>query len=45
MLVVLWCLTARFTGLERGKDRFFQISAIGPDGVGPWSDAAMMMVV
>lgn len=35
----------RFTGLERGKDWFFQIRAIGPNGVGPWSDPAMMMVV
>ncbi len=34
-----------FTGLERGKDWFFQIRAIGPNGVGPWSDPAMMMVV
>ena len=34
-----------FTGLERGKDWFFQIRAIGPNGTGPWSDVAMMMVV
>ncbi len=34
-----------FTGLERGKDWFFQIRAISPNGVGPWSDPAMMMVV
>jgi hypothetical protein len=35
----------RFTGLERGKDWFFQIRAISPNGPGPWSDPAMMMVV
>lgn len=34
-----------FTGLERGKDWFFQIRAIGPNGTGPWSDPAVMMVV
>lgn len=34
-----------FTGLERGKDWFFQNRTIGPNGVGPWSDPAMMMVV
>lgn len=35
----------RFHGLERGKDWFFQIRALGPNGTGPWSDPAMMMVV
>lgn len=34
-----------FSGLERGKDWFFQIRAISPSGPGPWSDPAMMMVV
>lgn len=34
-----------FTGLERGKDWYFQIRAISPSGPGPWSDPAMMMVV
>ena len=35
----------RFEGLERGKDWFFQIRAISPNGPGPWSDPATMMVV
>lgn len=34
-----------FTDLERGKEWFFQIRALGPNGLGPWSDPAMMMVV
>ncbi len=34
-----------FTDLERGKDWYFQIQAIGPNGPSPWSDVALMMVV
>lgn len=32
------------SGLTRGKDHFFRVRAIGPDGPGPWSDPASIMV-
>lgn len=31
-------------GLTRGKDHYFRVRAIGPDGPGPWSDPATIMV-
>lgn len=34
-----------FTGLERGKDHYFQMRAVNSVGPGPWSDIAIMMVV
>ncbi len=33
------------TGLQRGKDTWFRIRAFGPNGTGPWSDPATMMVI
>lgn len=32
------------TGLEPGKYTWFRVRATGPNGTGPWSDPAMMMV-
>ena len=32
-------------GLQRGKDTWFRVRAYGPNGAGPWSDPATMMVV
>lgn len=34
-----------FTGLDRGKDYYFRIRAIGANGPSGWSDVATMMVV
>jgi hypothetical protein len=34
-----------FSGLQRGKDYFFRVRAIGANGPSPWSDVATMMVV
>lgn len=34
-----------FTGLDRGKDYFFRIRAIGASGPSGWSDVTTMMVV
>jgi hypothetical protein len=31
-------------GLTRGKDHYFRVRAIGPDGPGAWSDPATIMV-
>jgi hypothetical protein len=31
-------------GLTRGKDHYFRVRAIGPDGAGAWSDPATIMV-
>jgi len=33
------------TDLERGKDWYFQIQAVGHNGASPWSDVALIMVV
>jgi hypothetical protein len=32
------------SGLTRGKDYYFRVRAIGPDGAGGWSDTATIMV-
>jgi len=32
-------------GLQRGKDYYFEVRAIGANGPGPWSDIATLMVV
>lgn len=37
--------TILFSGLERGKDYYFRIRAIGAKGPSGWSDVATMMVV
>ena len=34
-----------FTGLDRGKDCYFRVRAIGANGPSGWSDVATMMVV
>jgi len=34
-----------FTGLQRGKDYYFRVRALGAKGPGGWSDVATMMVV
>ncbi len=34
-----------FTGLDRGKDYYFHVRAIGANGPSGWSDVATMMVV
>jgi hypothetical protein len=34
-----------FTGLDRGKDYYFRVRAIGANGPSGWSDVATMMVV
>lgn len=34
-----------FTGLQRGKDFYFRVRAIGANGPSGWSDVATMMVV
>jgi len=34
-----------FTGLQRGKDYYFRVRAIGAKGPSGWSDVATMMVV
>ena len=33
-----------FKGLERGRDYYFRIKAIGPHGSSDWSDIATIMV-
>jgi len=34
-----------FTGLQRGKDYYFRVRAIGANGPSGWSDVTTMMVV
>ncbi len=35
----------KLAGLQRGKDYWARVRAVGPDGPGGWSDPATMMVV
>ena len=37
------CIT--ISGLQRGKDYWARIRAIGPTGPGPWSEPATIMVI